>query len=740
MPSLVITLCRCLTLRRYYLLVLAIGYSQLEAISAEVVANIKPADEAPQIEFVRDVVPVLTKLGCNAGACHGSLQGRGGFRLSLLGFDPATDYEQIFKAARGRRVSLASPAQSLLLQKGTAAIPHGGGRRVTADSSAYEIIRTYIAQGAKPIAADEPQVVRLQVTPPDAVLKPGEQVAIQVNALYSNGSQREITPWALYDARDPQANEVSPQGVIKSLRAGKSPVSVRFSGHVASVAISSPLGDAKPSTGFIGRNYIDDLVQAEWQRLGVTPAPLADDYTFFRRVHFDLIGTLPQAEEVRAFVASTDPAKRQKLIDDLIQRPEYADYWSLKWGDLLRVHRRYVGDKGLGSFSSWLKRSIRENKSLDKLVHELLTAEGNLYANGPVAYYFVDQKPEELAETTAQLFLGVRLQCARCHHHPMEVWGQDDYYGLAAFFTRLEVRDTGERGRFGGIQSLRTADHETRTLQRPAQPRLFGSIEAVPSQGDPRKALADWMVSPSNPYFARNFANRYWAYLIGRGIVEPIDDMRATNPPSNPALLDALASDLIKHQFDLTHLVRTICNSSVYQLQAELAPDHDKDGQLFTHRVPKRLPAEALLDAINQATGFQENFTGTPPGTRAIALPDPTIESTFLATFGRPPRNNPCECARESSPDLLQALHLVNNNGLQSRIANPNGRLHSLLKQNPTERELAERLYLSTISRPPTEAELNTIHELLPESPTLVEGWEDVLWTLLNSPEFSFNH
>lgn len=320
----------------------------------------------------------------------------------------------------------------------------------------------------------------------------------------------------------------------------------------------------------------------------------------------------------------------------------------------------------------------------------------------------------------------------------MEVWGQDDYYGLAAFFTRLEVRDTGERGRFGGIQALRTSDRETRSLQRPAQPRLFGSTEPVPSQGDPRKVLADWTVSASNPYFARNFANRYWAYLIGRGLVEPIDDVRATNPPSNPALLDALARDLTEHNFDLTHLVRTICNSSVYQLQAELA--RDKDGQLFTHRVPKRLPAEALLDAINQATGYQENFPGTPPGMRAIALPDPTIESTFLATFGRPPRNNPCECARESSPDLLQALHLVNNSGLQSRIASPDGRLHALLKQNATERELAEMLYLSTISRPPTEKELAIIHELLPESPTAAEGWEDVLWTLLNSPEFSFNH
>jgi hypothetical protein len=375
------------------------------------------------------------------------------------------------------------------------------------------------------------------------------------------------------------------------------------------------------------------------------------------------------------------------------------------------------------------------------MVSELLTAQGNLFTNGPVAYFIVDQKPEELAETTAQLFLGVRLQCARCHHHPFEAWGQEDYYGLAAFFTRIELRDNGDKGRFGGMQSLRPVAQATRPLLVAARPRLLGAAQAAPdTAGDLRQTLADWLTRADNPYFARNLANRYWAYLTGRGLVEPIDDLRATNPASHPELLDALARDLVEHRFDVKHLLRTICNSRVYQLRAEIAPERDKNGALLTHRVPRRIPAEVLLDAVNQAAGHVETFSGTPPGTRAIALPDPSIPSSFLTVFGRPQRNSPCECARDSSPDLLQALHLVNNTALQGKIANPQGRVARLLAQKRTDAVIAEELYLATLSRPPTASETTTIRELLADAPSRQEGWEDVLWTLLNSPEFAFNH
>jgi hypothetical protein len=696
------------------------------------------AEEPP--DFARDVVPILTKAGCNAGACHGSLQGRGGFRLSLLGFDPAADYETITLDLRGRRVQPSSPENSLVLRKASGAMPHGGGVRLAADSTGYRVLRDYIALGLPAPKANAPTITRLAVTPAEALLQPNAPLPLKVTARWSDGLERDVTAWSLYDSRDPMAVEVTPSGQITSLRAGKSSVSVRYQGHVASVGVTTPFADPAPIE-FTPANFIDELALAEWKRIGVAPAPLCSDTDFLRRAHLDLIGTLPTPDEVRAFVASMDSDKRRKLIAQLLERPEYAEYWSLKWGDLLRVHRRYVGDKGLGSFSGWLKQSIRDNKPLDAMTRELLTSQGNLFANGPVAYYFVDQKPEELAETTAQLFLGVRLQCARCHHHPMEVWSQDDYYGLAAFFTRLEVRDNGDKGRFGGMQIVRPVAHETRKLQVASPPRLFGDATPVdPDAGDIRQALADWITQRDNPFFARNFANRYWAYLVGRGLVEPIDDMRATNPPTNAALLDALAKDFAEHGFDAKHLIRTICTSQVYQLSTRFDDERDKDGTLFTHRMPRRMPAEVLLDAINQATGFSESFAGTPPGTRAISLPDPTVQSEFLATFGRPQRNNPCECARESSPDLLQALHLINNAGLQNKIARKEGRVAESLARQLSDDQIAEELYLATFSRVPAADEIETIRTLAPNAPNKQELFEDLLWTLLNSPEFAFNH
>jgi hypothetical protein len=477
--------------------------------------------------------------------------------------------------------------------------------------------------------------------------------------------------------------------------------------------------------------------------VGVRPAPRASDAEFLRRVHLDLIGTLPTPEEVRAFLGSPDEQKRSRVIDQLLERPEYVDYWSLKWGDLLRVHRRYVGEKGLGSFWGWVRQAVRENRSLDEMVREVLTAQGNLYTSGPVAYFFVDEKPEELAETTSQVFLGVRLQCTRCHHHPQEVWSQDDYYGLAAFFTRLETKENGDGGRFGGSRSIRPVEKVTKS-RRPkfdVAPRLFDQGE-VPLAGvvDVRQKLAQWITAQENPYFARNFANRYWAYLVGRGLVEPIDDLRATNPPSNPALLDALAKDFTNHRFDVKHLLRTIANSSVYQLASEVSPARDADGSLFTHRRPQRLPAEVLLDAVNQAAGTVEKFAGVPNGTRAIQLPDPAIPSYFLTTFGRPLRNNPCECARGGMPDLSQALHLANGTALHQKVIDTKGRVAELLKKQVSDDERVDELYLATLSRPATDEELSIVRQILTEAPSREEGYQDLLWTLLNSSEFVFNH
>jgi hypothetical protein len=706
------------------------------------------------IDFTRDVEPALTKAGCNAGACHGSFQGRGGFQLSLLGFDAAFDYDVLTKASRGRRINAGIPEQSLLLQKPTGIVPHGGGRRISVNSEVAAILKEWIADGMPGPRLDALKGLRLKVEPADLVIplkqsggQEGEQPAgsrsLKVTATFGEGVERDVTAWAAYDVREKLIAEVSKTGIVSAHRAGKTAVQIRYLGQVAVVGISVPYSGSGPFE-FPSQNFIDELATVEWRRINAAPAPLCDDATFLRRVFLDVIGTLPTADETRRFLAESDPQKRSKTIDALLQRPEYVDYWSLRWGDLLRAHRRYLGDKGLASFSGWIRQSVRENKPLDQLARELLTAQGNLFTNGPVAYYFIDEKVEELAETTSQVFLGVRMQCTRCHHHPNEVWSQADYYGLASFFSRLETKDSGQLGsRFGGPKSLRPSAKENpnRKPLMAAIPRLFGDVIPVATaEEDPRQQLADWMTRSDNPYFARNFVNRYWSALMGRGLVEPVDDLRATNPASMPAILDALAKDFVDHHYDSKHLLRTICNSRLYQLATELNPQRDVDGQLFTHRIPRRLPAEVLLDAINQVVGTSETFVGQPPGTRAIALPDPTIASHFLSTFGRPLRNNPCDCARGSNPDLSQVLHLANSPDLHQKLVSDTGRLTQAVKGGKTDDQLVEELYYCVFGRSPSDNERQAVRESLAESKSREEGWQDVLWAMINSSEFLFNH
>ena len=674
--------------------------------------------------------------------------------LSLLGFNPTADYEVLFKQGRGRRVNVGAPAQSLLLMKATAGVAHGGGRRFTEDSTAFRTLRDYISQGAPEPGVKEPEIVRLEVAPGDLKLAIGGEVRLKVIAHWSDKSAEDVTAWAQYESRLKAKIEVDEAGKIRALEPGKTPVTVRYLGQVASIAVSVPFAATSDFT-FPKQNFLDDIAADEWRKLGIRPAQLADDATFVRRVYLDLIGTLPTADETRRFLADSTSDKRSRLVDALLERPEYVDYWSLRWGDLLRAHRRYLGDKGLASFNGWIRQSVRDNKPLDVMTRELLTAQGNLFTNGPVAYYFIDEKVEDLAETTSQVFLGVRLQCTKCHHHPNEVWSQQDYYGLAAFFSKLETKDSGQAGaRFGGPKSIRpsVAENPQRKPTMAATPRVFGAVDFVSVTSnihgaatsgpivDPRAELAAWITRRDNPYFARNFANRYWAALVGVGLVEPVDDMRATNPASMPKLLDALAADFASHNFDAKHLLRTICNSRIYQLAPELNAERDADGSLFTHRVPRRLSAEVLLDAVNQVTGGVETFAGQPVGTRAIALPDPTIASHFLNTFGRPSRNTPCDCARSASPDLSQVLHFANGTALHEKITAATGRLATSLKANKTDDELLEELYLTALARLPTKEEAATVREVLAESKSREEAWQDVMWAVVNCAEFMFGH
>lgn len=723
------------------------------------VSKVAMAAESPwptpaKPSFLRDVQPALTKAGCNMGACHGSLQGRGGLMLSLLGYDAAKDYDNLFKQSRGRRVSAASPEQSLILLKATAMVPHGGGARITTDSECYRVLRQYIADGCRSPEAElaaaatkkqstQPVVERLDVSPTELVLAPGESAKLSVTAVWSDGRSVDVTPWALFDVRDKQLADIGRGGTIVAKQSGRVPATVRYMGQVAAVDVSIPYGDPRELKEFQPRNYIDEIVAKEWTKLGLDPVETCSDGEYVRRVYFDLIGTLPTVDEVRAFLADDDENKRAKLVDELLERPEYVDYWSLKWSDLLRVHRRYVGEKGLESFAAWVRRAVRENRPVDQMVRELLTAQGNLYTSGPVAFYMIDQKPEELAETTSQVFLGIRLQCTKCHHHPLEVWGQEDYYGLAAFFTKLELKDNKDAGRYGGARLVKVAAKQpkNRKLEMEAPPQFFDKQLPIEGSADIRVQLAEAVTARDNVLFARNFANRYWAYLTGRGLVEPIDDVRATNPPSIPLLLDALAGDFTESNYDVKHILRTICNSAVYQRASRVTPGERENPQFYTHRAPRRLPAEVLLDAVNRATGAADVYEGVPEGTRAIALPDPSVKSYFLDLFGRPARNSGCECARGGMPDLSQALHLANGTYLHDKITTAKGRVEKLTsRKEATHDAIVDELYMATLSRLPRDDERRTIAELMKEMPSAKEGYQDLLWTLINCTEFQFNH
>ena len=710
-------------------------------------ANLTYADG--QLSFTRDVMPVLQKAGCSAGKCHGSFKGRGGLRFSLFASDPEMDYEALVKNDLGRRVQAVAPGQSLCLLKPTGQVKHGGGKLFDVDSPAYRILHTWMSQGMPGPSNDDPTLTQLQVEPSDIVLSPGQQRKLTVRAHWSDGQVRTVEPWSIYKARIDQIADVDKQGIVHAKKPGRTAVTIQYMGRVTAVTVSVPYADSKVVAqseafrSFRPNNYIDELILAEWKKMGLKPAPLADDHEFIRRVYLDVIGTLPTPKEIEQFVNSKDSNKRSQLIDDLLNRSEYGDYWTMKWGDLLRVNSRFLGEKGMWSFYGWLRKSIRDNKPIDQFTRELLTSRGNLYANGAVAYYFVDDGPEMLAETTAQVFLGVRMQCARCHHHPMEVWSQQDYYGLANFFTRIEKRDNGDAGRFGGAKLIRVVDHYNKAGMRVKQvvaPQAFGKAKVDEPGGDVRKTLARWVTDKDNPFFARNWANRYWAYMMGRGLIEPIDDLRGTNPPSMPKLLDALSEDLRKHDYDVKHLIRRICNSRVYQLKSRVASKQDREGMFYSYRKYRRLPAQVLLDAIAQATDMPVQYTGMPVGTRTIALPQPDLRNQFLRTFGQSTRANPCECASTTNSDLAQALTMINDAVIEQRVSNSRSRLHQLLKSKRTDEQIIHELYLWSISRPPTDAEMDRIQQQLKMAPSRTDGFQDLQWALLNSTRFVFSH
>jgi hypothetical protein len=695
------------------------------------------------VDFAREIVPILTRAGCNQGACHGAQHGRGGFRLSLLGFDPLFDHAQIVQSAEGRRVVLSDAERSILLQKPTLQMEHGGGQRLKIGSRAYDLLKRWLEDGAPEPSAKDPEVVALEVWPAHRTMVPGEQQLL-VKAKWSDGRAADVTAAAQFDTLNDGVAAVSPDGLVTAKGHGEAYVMIRFCGQATVFRATLPYAKIEPYPTVATHNFIDEKLACKWKDLGLTPSPLCSDDEFLRRLYLNVIGTLPTSAEIEAFLADPPADRRARAIEKVLDRPEFVDFWALKWGDLLRINRDELNERGMWSFHNWVRAWLRDRKPLDEMVREIITAEGSTYTEGPANYFMVARTPGDWAETTSQLFLGVRIGCAKCHHHPFEKWSQDDYAGLSAFFVRLGTKNSQEFGVFGQekVVFLKPSGEQTHPRKgTQVRPHPLGGPE-MDDPIDRRIKLADWITAPDNPFFARNIVNRFWGYLMGRGLVEPLDDLRATNPPSNPELLDALAEDFVKHKYDLRHLIRTILSSRAYQLSSTSLPGNKADVQnfYFSRYTVRRLTAEQVADAIDFATGTVEKYPGLPLGTRAIQLPDSGVKSFLLDTFGRPARQVVCECERTVQPNIAQALVLLNGEFLNKRIADPKGRIETLLKAKKDAAEIVEELYLVTLSRRPRPEEADRARHWISQAPSPREGLQDLLWALLNSREFLFNH
>jgi len=725
--------------------------ARLGALSAEIPMTVDGFRSDRLINFGNQIVPILTKSGCNAGGCHGKASGQNGFRLSLLGFEPAEDYEHIVKEARGRRVFPAAPENSLLLLKSINVVPHGGGKRLEPDSDDYRLLVRWIAQGMPFGEETDPKLARIEVTPAARKLPLRAEQQLAVLAHYTDGSTEDVTRSALYEPNDKTIAHVGEDGRVALFdQPGDVGVMVRYQDKVGVFRATVPLGapiENLPSP----RNFIDELVFAKLKTMGMPPSPPCDDATFLRRATLDIAGRLPALDETKQFLADSDPAKRDKLIESLLASPEYADFFANKWAALLRNKRVEATDaRGNFAFHAWIRDSFRTNKPFDQFVREIIAASGTIEENPPVTWYRQVKEPQQQLEDTAQLFLGIRLQCAQCHHHPFEKWSQRDYYSFSAFFSRVEGKGTGSIFHKRGAATA--TDKKSKQLVKPT-PLGSPTLEIAP-EDDPRVALADWMSDAKNPFFAKMLVNRYWKHFFNRGFVEPEDDMRETNPASNPELLDALARRFIASRYDLKALIREITQSRTYQLSA-LPNEHNKsDRQNFSHYYPKRLPAEVLFDAVCTLTDSPSAFAGLPPGTRAVALPDNSFNaaSYFLTVFGRPESSSACECERTQDASLAQSLHLLNSKEIQAKLSADKGRAAALAAdEKRSDEEKVRELYQLAYSREPETAEvefgtqylakkLSAETDAAKKTAARRQAFEDLVWALLSSKEFLFNH
>ncbi len=706
------------------------------------------ANAAPPT-FERDIQPILTRAGCNQGACHGKARGQNGFQLSLLAYDHDFDHAAIVSEARGRRIFPASPENSLLLLKGTGKVPHGGGRKLAVDSPEYRKILEWIVAGTPRTPADAPRILRIAVSPDSRLMKFRESQALKVTAFFSDGSTEDVTRLSQFSSSESVYASVSADGIVTAGPIpGEAAIMARYMEKFAVCNVLIPLPTTVPAEVYQRlprRNFIDGHVWAKLQKLNITPSESAGDATFHRRAFLDVIGRLPTPEETRKFLADTDPKKREQLIDRLLDRPEYADFWANKWTDLLRPNPYHVGMKATYNIDQWLRASFRKNTPYDQFVRELIAAKGSTFRDGNVVMYRDRRDPAELTPLVSQLFLGVRLDCAKCHHHPFEIWGQEDFYRFAAFFARIGRKGVGISAPISGSEEIvfaATSGEVKHPLTGKVMPTatLLGKPLEIPPERDPREVLAAWVTSPENPYFAKVIVNRVWADLMGRGIVDPVDDIRATNPPSNPELLDALAADFRRNGCDLKNLIRTITTSHVYGLSTTPNDRNAADARNYSRHYRQRLRAEVLLDMVSDVTGVPERFEAMPPGSRAMEVWTARSQSEFLDSFGRPDPNQDPPCERTSDTTVVQALHLMNSPNLHRKVTSDSGRCLQLAKSKKSPAEIVEELYLLAYCRLPEETEkTRALARFSKPGVDRRKAAEDLLWALVNTPEFVFN-
>ncbi|TDU73390.1 Ig-like protein group 2 [Prosthecobacter fusiformis] len=706
--------------------------------------------EERAVSFVHDVMPHLQKAGCAAGNCHAKPEGQNNFKLSVFGYDPANDYHEIVRDDRGRRVFMAAPEESLLLKKATGAVTHEGGAVITKSSETYELLVRWLKQGAPAVLVGEALVTGVNVEPRERSYKKGEKQPLKVTAKYSDGKTKDVTPLTEFLSQDKEMASVDEHGMVQAgLTSGEGVVLVRYMGHVDVARVTVPAENLLPDGMYADlpvNNEVDRLVYARHQKLGLLPSDICTDEEFMRRSSLDAIGMLPTAERTKEFLADKRPDKRALYIDELLDHRNYADHWAIKWGDLIRPNPSRVGVKPVYLLDQWLRDAFRQNMPYDQMVKELLTAEGSTHEYGPVAVFRDKREPIDASSFVSQIFLGVRLDCAKCHHHPSEKWTQEDYYQLAAFFGQMSRKGQGisapisgepEYWWYGGKGEVQHPVTEAAMVPKPPD----GPEMPYVAGQDPRARLTDWMASSENPFFAKAIVNRLWSEFLGRGIVEPVDDFRVSNPATNEALLTWLAEDFTAHGYDLKHLMRTILNSRTYQFSSEPNKHNLADTKNFSRSQKRRLSAEVLLDALDDLTGVRDSFSGLPPNSRAVMTWNHKLESTFLDAFGRPNASQECPCERERKSSVIQALHLMNSNDLQAKLSAKDGKITGWVKSDLAEPQIVKEVYLSAYNRLPNAEELRTALKFFTTpGATRQTAVEDLAWALINSAEFVFNH